>query len=86
MRSEVQILSGPPFARLRGLSSAGRAVALQASGHRFDPDRLHQALQARSDVSQERTQEIPIDETKPDPASAGQAIVLISQRRRSLTL
>ena len=25
----------------RGLSSAGRAVALQASGHRFDPDRLH---------------------------------------------
>ena len=26
-----------------GLSSAGRAVALQASGHRFDPDRLHQA-------------------------------------------
>jgi hypothetical protein len=26
----------------RGLSSAGRAVALQASGHRFDPDRLHQ--------------------------------------------
>ena len=27
---------------VRGLSSAGRAVALQASGHRFDPDRLHQ--------------------------------------------
>ena len=26
-----------------GLSSAGRAVALQASGHRFDPDRLHHA-------------------------------------------
>ena len=26
---------------LRGLSSAGRAVALQASGRRFDPDRLH---------------------------------------------
>ena len=24
-----------------GLSSAGRAVALQASGRRFDPDRLH---------------------------------------------
>lgn len=28
----------------RGLSSAGRAPALQAGGHRFDPDRLHQAL------------------------------------------
>ena len=26
-----------------GLSSAGRAPALQAGGHRFDPDRLHQA-------------------------------------------
>jgi hypothetical protein len=25
----------------RGLSSAGRAPALQAGGHRFDPDRLH---------------------------------------------
>jgi len=25
-----------------GLSSAGRAPALQAGGHRFDPDRLHQ--------------------------------------------
>ncbi len=24
-----------------GLSSAGRAPALQAGGHRFDPDRLH---------------------------------------------
>jgi hypothetical protein len=27
-----------------GLSSAGRASALQAEGHRFDPDRLHQEL------------------------------------------
>jgi hypothetical protein len=26
-----------------GFSSAGRAVALQASGHRFDPDKLHHA-------------------------------------------
>jgi hypothetical protein len=26
----------------RGLSSAGRAPALQAGGHRFDPDSLHQ--------------------------------------------
>ena len=28
--------------QIRGLSSAGRAPALQAGGHRFDPDRLHQ--------------------------------------------
>ena len=41
MRSEVQLLPGPPEL-VGGLSSAGRAVALQASGHRFDPDRLHQ--------------------------------------------
>jgi hypothetical protein len=27
-----------------GFSSAGRAVALQASGRRFDPDKLHQSL------------------------------------------
>ena len=49
--SEVQILPGPPLASgaaLRGwrgdwgLSSAGRAPALQAGGHRFDPDSLHQ--------------------------------------------
>ena len=26
----------------RGVSSAGRAPALQAGGHRFDPDTLHQ--------------------------------------------
>ena len=33
-----------PVARFleRGLSSAGRAPALHAGGHRFDPDRLHQ--------------------------------------------
>lgn len=30
------------FAKSWGLSSAGRAPALQAGGHRFDPDRLHQ--------------------------------------------
>ena len=28
--------------KLRGYSSAGRAPALQAGGHRFDPDYLHQ--------------------------------------------
>ena len=28
--------------RLWGYSSAGRAPALQAGGHRFDPDYLHQ--------------------------------------------
>ena len=29
---------------LWGLSSAGRASALQAEGHRFDPDRLHHSV------------------------------------------
>ena len=28
----------------RGVSSAGRAPALQAGGHRFDPGTLHQAI------------------------------------------
>ena len=27
-----------------GVSSAGRAPALQAGGHRFDPGTLHQAI------------------------------------------
>jgi hypothetical protein len=29
---------------LRGLSSVGRALALQAWGHRFEPDRLHHIM------------------------------------------
>ena len=33
--------------RVRGLSSAGRAPALQAGCHRFDPDRLHHLCGAR---------------------------------------
>ena len=47
VRSVVQIDSGPPFSLGRacpigrGRSSAGRAPALQAGGHRFDPGRLH---------------------------------------------
>ena len=52
MRSVVQLYPGPPFrsivwrlGELRGLSSAGRAVALQASGRRFDPGRLHHAFE-----------------------------------------
>ena len=31
--------------RLRGVSSAGRAPALQAGGHRFDPGTLHRLNQ-----------------------------------------
>ncbi|EAS50135.1 hypothetical protein SI859A1_01494 [Aurantimonas manganoxydans SI85-9A1] len=48
MRSVVRIYPGPPSGRhgdatrTWGLSSAGRAPALQAGGRRFDPDRLHQ--------------------------------------------
>ena len=40
--SMVHLHKGRSFIILRGLSSAGRAPALQAGGHRFDPDRLHQ--------------------------------------------
>jgi hypothetical protein len=49
----VQLLPDPPNAQsgrctsleafIRGHSSAGRAPALQAGGHRFDPDWLHHA-------------------------------------------
>jgi hypothetical protein len=47
--SEVQILPGPPLCLSMptipwGLSSAGRAPALQAGGHRFDPDSLHHSF------------------------------------------
>ena len=31
---------------VRGYSSAGRAPALQAGGRRFDPDYLHQTIEA----------------------------------------
>ena len=38
MRSQVQVLIGPPS---WGISSAGRAPALHAGGQRFDPAILH---------------------------------------------
>ena len=38
VRSKVQVLLGPPW----GCSSAGRASALHAGGHRFNPVHLHQ--------------------------------------------
>ena len=34
------------FLRTRGFSSAGRASALQAGGHRFEPYSPHQSLLA----------------------------------------
>ena len=37
-------------AKPRGYSSAGRAPALQAGGHRFDPDYLHQRKPERLGV------------------------------------
>jgi hypothetical protein len=39
---------------IRGVSSVGRALALQAGGHRFDPDTLHQVRGSRSAFAQER--------------------------------
>ena len=38
-----------PQPLIRGCSSAGRAPALQAGGHRFDPVHLHHALARKSD-------------------------------------
>ena len=38
----VRVHFGPPLQKpLWGVSSAGRAPALQAGGHRFDPGTLH---------------------------------------------
>ena len=46
MRSVVRVYPGPPVKSviklLWGCSSVGRAPALQAGGHRFDPVHLHQ--------------------------------------------
>ena len=60
VRSKVQIFPGPPFSRgaiwfpwKRGHSSVGRAVALQASGRRFDPVWLHQIRKVFKFVSSE---------------------------------
>ena len=36
----------------RGVSSAGRAPALQAGGHRFDPGTLHQRSQGYGPIAQ----------------------------------
>ena len=36
--------------KMRGCSSTGRAVALQASGSRFDPDHLHQTAAVAQSV------------------------------------
>jgi hypothetical protein len=47
VRSVVRIYPGPPL-KVRGCSSAGRAPALQAGGHRFDPGQLHQPLPSES--------------------------------------
>ena len=47
MRSQVQVLIGPPLNNIIkinlgwGISSAGRAPALHAGGQRFDPAILH---------------------------------------------
>ena len=45
--------SNPVFPTIdkRGLSSAGRAPALHAGGHRFDPDRLHQKILTKKTIN-----------------------------------
>ena len=51
MRSEVQVLLDPPCSRKRvwGLSSVGRAPALQAGCQRFESVRLHHYTSIRFD-------------------------------------
>ena len=41
----VQVPPGAPIIK-RGISSSGRAPALQAGGDRFEPDILHQYINA----------------------------------------
>ena len=45
--------------QIRGLSSAGRAPALQAGGHRFDPDRLHQFSEVRDHAGHDLSENSP---------------------------
>jgi hypothetical protein len=50
----VRVHPDPPTnLKLRGHSSAGRAPALQAGGHRFDPGWLHQDLDASDEIQRE---------------------------------
>jgi hypothetical protein len=44
------------YLRIRGISSAGRAPALQAGGRRFDPVILHQKSQLKSTVVMSKKQ------------------------------
>ena len=45
---------------LRGISSAGRAVALQAIGQRFDPVILHQTFNIEEIQWQQKKQQLVI--------------------------
>ena len=42
LNEPFKLKKGTHGSEKRGYSSAGRAPALQAGGHRFDPDYLHQ--------------------------------------------
>ena len=56
-----------PARDIRGYSSAGRAPALQAGGHRFDPVCLHHTLQIKAKAkakAAERRQQTSRSETK----------------------
>jgi hypothetical protein len=73
VRSVVRIYPGPPL-KVRGCSSAGRAPALQAGGHRFDPGQLHQPPIGTTSI-------LPIDVSSRPERSAveGPAVPLCSQ-------
>src|SRR3954467_4130817 len=58
----VRIHPDPPnqLKKPWGHSSAGRAPALQAGGHRFDPDWLHQQARRRQDTRRKAQEESAI--------------------------
>ena len=82
--------------KMRGCSSTGRAVALQASGSRFDPDHLHQTAAVAQSVehlicNQRVEGSNPSDGTtkwdtcakKPEKVYTGTEIIGIGQMHKS---
>ena len=64
--------------RIRGRSSAGRAPALQAGGHRFDPGRLHHQEPVRAQPEQNA----PVERFEaPDPPEGRFSFVILATSR-----
>ena len=72
--------------RARGCSSAGRAPALQAGGHRFDPGQLHHLAIQRGPLREKR--QIRLERANGDRLAFVRACLEVSLRLlfRSLTI